>query len=145
VTAFAVLVFALAILIVPQIYVAVRLSLAVPVVIREGLRPRAALRRSWGLVHGGSWVWVFGVNAVVVAVVAVVYFLLEALAGSAHASGLFEFVLYFVFGSVEAAFAMTLIGVTTGVVYASLASETAHAPPEIGAHEVLPDELPQWP
>lgn len=142
VVGFAFLIFAFAIVVVPEIYAAVRLSLAVPVVIREGLKPRAALRRSWGLVHGTRWVWVFGVNAIVAAVAVVVYLVVSALAGRLHASGLFEFVVYLVFGAAEAAFTMTLLGVTTGVVYASLAAETAHAPAEVGAHEVLPSELP---
>lgn len=61
---FATLLFALFILVVPTIYVVVRLSLAPPIVLREGLGPVQALQRSWDLV-GGVWWWVFGVMLLV--------------------------------------------------------------------------------
>jgi hypothetical protein len=54
-------------------------------------------------------------------------------------------VLYLVIDTAAAAVTMTVIGVATGVIYASLAPEEVHAPPEIGAHEVLPEELPPMP
>jgi hypothetical protein len=135
---FAILVFALAVIAIPEIYVGVRLSLVVPVAIRQGARPRDALKRSWDLVHGARWVWVFGVEllAAIVAVVAVV--VLAAIGDAVHASGFAKFVIDVVFGGLEALTATAVIGVALGIVYANVAS----AEPEVGAHEVLPQELP---
>jgi hypothetical protein len=141
-TGFTLLVFALAICVLPQIYVGVRLSLAVPIVIREGMRPRAALRRSWDLMHGTRWVWVFGVYLVAALVGFAAFLVVSALAGLVHPAGLAKFALDLVSGAVEAVVAVVAIGAATGVVYASLASEEAHVPLEVGAHEVLPSELP---
>jgi len=142
---FALLIFAVAAVVVPEVYVAVRLSVAVPVVIREGLKPKAALRRSWDLVHGTRWAWVFGVYlaSALVAVVAVV--LLGVLAGLVHTSGIFKFAVDTLLGAFQAAAIAIATGVATGVVYGSVASEVAHAPAELVAHEVLPGELPPPP
>ncbi len=144
VTAFAFLVFALVVVLIPQIYVAVRLSLAVPVVMREGVKPVTALRRSWQLVHGTRWAWVFGIAIVVLASVAAVFIGLALLSGALHAHGVLAYVVDFVLGAVEAATATILIGVATGIAYASLAPEGLHVAAQVGAHEVLPAELPPF-
>jgi len=142
VTGFAILVFALAICLIPEVYVGVRLSLAVPIVIREGLRPKAALRRSWELVCGTKWVWVFGVYLVAAVVASLAFLVVSTVTGLLHPAGLAKFVFDLASGAAEAIVAVTLIGAATGVVYASVAPEEAHAPLEVGAHEVLPSELP---
>lgn len=141
-TAFAFLIFGLAVLVLPEVYVAVRLSVAVPVVIREGMKPRQALRRSWDLVHGARWAWVFGVYVVsaLLAVVGVV--VIGTIGGFVHTSGIFRFVLDTIVGALQTIIAVVAAGAATGVVYGSVASEAAHVPVDVGAHEVLPTELP---
>ncbi len=145
ITGVAVLIFAVVVLLVPQIYVAIKLSLAVPAVMREGVKPNAALQRSWRLVHGTRWAWVFGVGLAVAAIVGVVVAGLSLFVGALHATGVLALVVDFAAWAVDAAVATIVVGVATGVVYATLAPEGIHVPAELAAHEVLPAELPPLP
>jgi hypothetical protein len=141
-TGLAALVFTVIVLGVPALYVLVRLSLAVPVVLREGVGPLAALRRSWDLV-GGSWWWVFGV-AVVVAVVAGVLSSLVSTVFSLGSTGLTPIAeeetpnraLVALGTAAGAAVTGSLYGVLTGVLYAARAQH--EPPPELP----LPEQVP---
>jgi hypothetical protein len=139
---FAVLIFALAVCAIPEVYVAVRLSLVVPIAVREGLKPTQALRRSWELVHGARVAWLLAIEAAAVAVAAAVFVALSSLGGALHVSGFVKFVVDLIAGTVEAFVAVGMVGVAIGVAYGTLASEPVPAPAEVGAHEVLPEELP---
>jgi hypothetical protein len=72
--------------IVPGIYLAVRLSLAVPAAVLEDLGPSEALRRSWELTRGDFW-RVLGLMALILALTALVEAVIEVptvgIAGSA--------------------------------------------------------------
>lgn len=124
---FATLIFALIVLSIPAVYVFVRLSLAVPVVVREGAGPVAAMRRSWELVGGGWW-WAFGVGLVVFFGASILsgvissIFSLGALGlpGSAPPESP-NFVLVAVGSTAGAAVQGVLYGVVTGVLYAARA------------------------
>jgi hypothetical protein len=111
------------VLIVPAVYVFVRLSLAIPVVLREDLGPVAALRRSWDLV-GGVWWWVFGVFVVVGIVGAIAGGILSTIISLGRAGafatgggGEANFVLSALGNAVGAAVSGSLFGVVTGVIY----------------------------
>ncbi|HYZ91861.1 MAG TPA: hypothetical protein VFA34_05635 [Actinomycetota bacterium] len=126
--------FALAfVLAVPVVYMFVRLSLAIPVVLREGLGPVAALRRSWDLV-GGVWWWVFGVFVVVGIAGGIGGGILAAILSLGNAgisgSGDSNFVLAALGSAVSSAVSGSLLGVVTGVVY------------EARAEVLSPSELP---
>lgn len=122
------------VLLVPVAYVLVRLSLAVPVVLREGLGPISALRRSWQLV-GGVWWWVFGVFVVVGVVGGLAGEILSTIvslgrAGVFSTSDQSNFALSALGNAVAAAVSGSLFGVVLGVVY------------EARAEVSLPAELP---
>lgn len=111
----------------PTLYVFVRLSLAVPVVVQEGLSPMQALKRSWDLV-GGSWWWVFGVMVVVALVGGVVGNVASTILSLGH-TGVFTAgreapsnVVLAAFGTaVGTAISGSLFGIGTGVVYGARA------------------------
>lgn len=111
----------------PVLYVFVRLSLAVPAVVQEGLPPVDALRRSWDLV-GGAWWWVFGVMAVASIVGVIVGNAASTIISLGH-TGLFTMgrqvpsnVFLVALGTaVSVAISRTVFGVATGVVYAARA------------------------
>lgn len=138
--AFASLLFMSVLLSVPALYVVVRLSLAVPVVVLEGLGPVDALRRSWRLVDG-VWLWVFGVLAPGIACMVL------ALGGWLVGFGGENLVLRGVVSAAVAAISATLLGVGAGVAYSSraetnppkeLALPDAPAPEQIWDRERLP-------
>lgn len=114
------------------LYVAVRLSLGVPVVMREGRGPVDALRRSWDLVKG-SWWWVFGVGVVMALCVSVVngFITFRSLFGRDTAG---DFIVGVIVTAIAAVIGMTLYGIASGVVYASRAPEDT-VPPEVAASE----------
>ena len=58
------------------LWIAIRLSLAVPVVVLENAGPTAAMKRSWELVQG-SWWRIFGITALAGLVVGVIGFVLQ--------------------------------------------------------------------
>lgn len=111
----------------PAVYVFVRLSLAVPVVVQEGLSPVQALKRSWDLVGGGWW-WVFGVMVVLGIVGGVLGNVASTILSLGH-TGVFTTgreapsnALLAAFGTaVGTAISGALFGVGTGVVYAARA------------------------
>lgn len=115
------LLFLTLVLVVPVGYGLIRLSLAVPVVLREGLGPVGALRRSWHLVGGVCW-WVFGVLVVVGVVGGIAGGILSTIV-SAGRAGLFSmsdqsnFVLSAIGNAVAAAVSGSLLGVVLGVIY----------------------------
>jgi hypothetical protein len=128
---FAVLAFGLALLALPLVYVAVRLSLALPVVMREGRGPVDALRRSWQLV-GGAWFWVFAVELIAWAVLmATGMAQYAALVGSDTRA---DFLLGALLTAIAIAVATTLYGVSLGVVYAARVPEDV-VPPEVAKAE----------
>jgi hypothetical protein len=71
VAAIALCVAGLFVFIVPGIYLAVRLSLAVPAVVLEDLGPAEALRRSWALTGAAFW-RILGLMALILALTALV-------------------------------------------------------------------------
>ena len=112
------------VLLVPVVYVLVRFSMAIPVVLREGLGPVAALQRSWDLV-GGVWWWVFGVFIVVGVVGAIAGSILSTIVSLGRA-GVFptdysgsepNYLLLAIGSAVSSAVAGSLFGVVLGVVY----------------------------
>lgn len=136
--------FTLLVLVVPAVYVLVRLSLAVPAVVIEGHGPVGGLRRSWELVGGGAWWWVFGVFAVVG--------LFSTIAGSV-VSAIFSlgntgiiamrpgnFGLAALGSAVGAAVSGSFLGVGTGVVYAARAQ--SRPPAELPLPEPATPETP---
>jgi membrane-anchored glycerophosphoryl diester phosphodiesterase (GDPDase) len=128
---FAVLIFGLVLLAAPLIYVAVRLSLALPVVMREGRGPVDALRRSWALVRGAWW-WVFAVEAFAWAIL-----LATGMAQYASLVGSdtrVDFLVGAVTTAVAVAIATILYGVALGVVYAARVPEDV-VPPEVARAE----------
>lgn len=130
--AFAALLFMTLVLAVVSLYLLIRLSLAVPVVIREGLDTMAALARSWDLA-AGHWWWMFGVNVPGV---------LLALIGAAAWLGLLgemsAIATAIVSGGLGVA-AASLLGVAAGVCYEARAEVK---PP---AELLLPEERPGVP
>jgi hypothetical protein len=58
------------------VWISIRLTLAVPSVVLEGIGPVEALRRSWQLVQG-SWWRVFGITLLAGIVVAIIGFILQ--------------------------------------------------------------------
>jgi hypothetical protein len=146
VVGFAVLIFGFFLFLVPVLYVVVRLSLAIPVVMREQRGPLESLRRSWQLVAGGWW-WVFGVAVVIGLLIALVN------AGVTYRSFIgrdtpTDFVIGFVVSAIAAAASTILYGVASGVVYAMRAPEdTAVEPAAIAqATPVQPEPMrPQEP
>ena len=76
---------ALLLLIVPGLFLMVRWSLVVPVVLLERRRPLAAMRRSWRLVRGHGWP-VFGALLVASVITGVASFAFELVAGLALGS-----------------------------------------------------------
>lgn len=122
---FGVLIFALSVVTLPGFYVFVRLSLAVPVVMREDVGPIDALRRSWDVVHG-KWWWVFMVGFLIpLAFGGVTRFLSIGSIFGPDSTG--EFLLGAVVTAVGTAIIMSIYGVASGVVYASLAPEDTSA------------------
>jgi hypothetical protein len=123
----AAMLFMILLLLGPTVYVFVRLSLAVPVVVQEGLGPVQALRRSWDLV-GGSWWWVFGVM-VVVGIIGGIVGNVAATIISLGNTGIFtvgrqgppNYVLAALGTAVSTAISGTVFSVGTGVVYAARA------------------------
>ncbi len=122
---FGVLIFALSVVTLPGFYVFVRLSLAVPVVMREDVGPIDALRRSWDLVRG-KWWWVFAVGFVVPLGLGVIARLLSV--GSIFGpDSTAEFLVGAVVSAVGLAISISIYGVASGVIYASLAPEDTSA------------------
>ena len=111
----------------PVIYVFIRLSLAVPAVVQEGLAPVQALRRSWDLV-GGAWWWVFGVMVVLAIVGGMIGNVAATIISLGH-TGVFtagregpsNYALAALGTAVSTAISGSLFGVGTGVVYAARA------------------------
>jgi hypothetical protein len=131
--AFTVVAFPLLLLFVPSLYVFIRLSLAIPVVMREGLGPIDALRRSWELVHGAWW-WVFGVYVVVGLVAGLINGIVTSLGGATGGVG--GFLASAILSTVGAAAATSLIGVASGVVFSGRAlPHVATEPPVVTAPE----------
>lgn len=132
---FGVLIFALAVVTLPGFYVFVRLSLAVPVVMREDVGPIEALRRSWELLRG-TWWWVFGVGFLIPLAVGVVTRITSV--GSIFGpDSLGDFLLGSLISAVGLAITVSLYGVGAGVIYATLAPEDTSpgAPSEAAASE----------
>jgi hypothetical protein len=129
---FGVLLFGSLILGLPLLYVFVRLSLAIPVVMREGEGPIGALRRSWMLTHGAFW-WVFGVAVVVSLCIGVViaFVSVQSFFGTDTFA---DFVLGFVTTTIASALVITLYGLASGVVYAGRTPEDI-SPPDVVASE----------
>lgn len=98
------------------LYVCVRSSLAIVVVMREGRGPLAALRRSWEIV-GGAWWWVFGVAVVIALCVGVFVSIVSIRSFSGPDSGV-DFVVGALANAVAAVVATVSFGIATGVVYA---------------------------
>lgn len=133
----------------PALYVFVRLSLAVPAVVQEGLAPVQALRRSWDLV-GGSWWWVFGVMVVLGIIGGIVGNVLATII-SLGSTGVFtvgrqgpsNYVLAALGTAVSTAISGTVFSVGTGVIYAARAQGLPPAelalPEPVGTSEVLPE------
>jgi hypothetical protein len=118
---FGVLIFALAVVTLPGFYVFVRLSLAVPVVMREDVGPIEALRRSWELVRG-TWWWVFGVGFLIPLVVGLATRITSV--GSIFGpDSLGDFLLGSLISAVGLAITVSLYGVGAGVIYATRAPE----------------------
>jgi hypothetical protein len=129
---FGVLLFGSIILLPVAVYVSVRLSLAVPVVMREGRGPVEALRRSWDLVKG-SWWWVFGVGIVVALTVSVLngFITFRSLFGRDTAG---DFIVGAIVTAIAGVIAVTTTGIASGVIYATRAPEDT-LPPEVAASE----------
>jgi len=133
------LLFTLIVVVVPSVYVLVRLSLAVPAVVLEGLSPIGALRRSWDLV-GGNWWWVFGVMVVVGLIGGLIGNVASTVVSLGH-TGIFtvgrqvssNFALSALGTMVGTAIYGALFGVATGVIYGARAQ--AKPPAELA----LPD------
>ena len=129
---FAVLVFGFFIVTIPALYIAVRLSLVIPIVMREGRGPVAALRRSWELV-GHVWFWVFTIEAILAAVVfalqAVLSYATRAIAGTA-----IDPLIGAISAAIVAVVWISLFGVGSGVIYACRAPEDT-VPPDVAASE----------
>ncbi len=122
---FGVLIFALSVVTLPGFYVFVRLSLAVPVVMREDVGPIDALRRSWDLVRG-KWWWVFTVGFVIPLGFGAVTRLLSV--GSIFGpDSTADFLIGAVVSAVGLAITISIYGVASGVIYASLAPEDTSA------------------
>jgi hypothetical protein len=128
---FAVIAFAV-LLVIPVVYVAVALSLAVPVVMREGLGAVDALRRSWELVRHHWW-WVFGVYVVVGLVASVINGIVTSL--GTQPEGVIGFLVAAVLNTIGAAIFTALLGVAVGVVYSSRTLVRGGAEPAV----VVPD------
>jgi hypothetical protein len=137
---FAVMVFGFFIVVLPVLYVAVRLSLVIPVVMREGRGPIDALRRSWELV-GHVWWWVFTIDVVLAVVVFVLQAALSYVARAVDGSVLDPIVGALSAGIVAAVW-ITLFGVASGVVYACRAPENV-LPPDVAASEARIEGWPQ--
>lgn len=118
--AFAALLFMVVLLSLPSVYVVVRLSLAIPVVVHEGLGPLNALRRSWELVNG-VWLWVFGV------LLPGIVCMILSFAAWTFGFGGENLVLRSLGSAVAAAVSASLLGVGAGVVYQARAEMN---PPE---------------
>jgi hypothetical protein len=111
----------------PTVYVFVRLSLAVPVVVQEGLSPVQALRRSWNLV-GGSWWWVFGVMVIAGIVGGVIGNVASTIISLGN-TGVFtvgregpsNYALAALGTAISTAVSGSIFGVATGIVYAARA------------------------
>lgn len=118
---FAILIFGVLLLAFPTLYVFVRLSLALPVVMREGSGPVQSLRRSWELV-GGAWWWVFGVAVVIALLVAGLTGVVQYLSFIGDdTTG--EFIVGAIVTALAAALSTSLYGVASGVVYGVRAPE----------------------
>lgn len=124
-TAFGVLVFGFFFVGVPLLYVLVRLSLAIPVVMREGRGPIEALRRSWSLVRGAWWS-VFGVVVVALAIGAATVF--TSFRSFIGPDTPVDFIVGAVATAVAAAIATALYGIAIGVVYAIRTPEDMRSP-----------------
>jgi hypothetical protein len=118
---FALLLFGSIVLGFPLLYAFVRLSLAIPVVMREGGGPIDALRRSWALTKGAWW-WVFGVAVVMSLCIGVVIFFmsLQSFAGQDTVG---DFLLGVVTTTLASGVIITLYGLAAGVLYACRAPE----------------------
>jgi hypothetical protein len=97
---------------------AVRTSLAVPVVMAEDAGPAEAIGRSWRLTRGAVW-WALGVYVVIGLVAAAVSGLLGAQFVTGRIAGPGEFVIAAIRNAVAIMVVLALGGVASGVVYAS--------------------------
>lgn len=145
--AFGILIFVGLLLLIPALYVFVRLALAIPIVMREGKKAQDALKRSWHLVTGASW-WVFGVAVVVALTVALINVVVSYVSLIGRDTPI-DFVIGGIFSAVAAAAFATLFGVASGVIYATRVPEdvvapvTPAAPIEPPPAEEPPRPLPQ--
>jgi hypothetical protein len=132
VVGFGVLLFGSIVLGIPLLYGFVRLSLAIPVVMREGRGPLDALRRSWALTHGVWW-RVFGVAVVMALCIGIVMSFVSVQSFFGRDT-LGDFVVGVLLTTIAAAVLVTLYGLASGVVYAQLAPEDT-VPPDVAASE----------
>ena len=136
---FAVLLFGSLFLAIPLLYAFVRVSLAVPVVMREGSGPVEALRRSWALVAGGWW-WVFGVSVVMALIIALINGFVSFRSFFGQDTTL-DFIVGAIVSTVAAAITVTLFGIASGVVYATRAPEDTLPPGVVESEARASDEL----
>jgi hypothetical protein len=102
----------------PGVYLAVRLSLAVPIVVLEGTGPVEGVRRSWELMAGAFW-WALGVYVVVGLVAAAASGLLGVIHFTTRTAGAGEFIVATLRNMLAGIFAVSISGVAVGVIYAS--------------------------
>jgi hypothetical protein len=140
---FAVLLFGSLFLAIPLLYAIVKLSLAVPVVMREGQGPFEALRRSWTLVSGAWW-WVFGVGVVMALILGTLNGFLSFRSFFGEDTAI-DFIIGAVVTAVAAAITVTLYGIASGVVYATRAPEDVHPPGVVESEARAGDELVEGP
>jgi hypothetical protein len=121
------------------VWIVIRLTLAVPAVVLEGIGPLAALRRSWQLVQG-SWWRVFGITLLAGIVVAIIGFILEfpfgivsSLAGGGSGGG---FTMINTGSSTVAAAAPTVLGVAISAI-GSIVAATCTRPISAGVTVLL--------
>ncbi len=130
-TGFSVLNVASLLVLIPVVYVFVRYSLAIPVVMREGRKPIQAMRRSWALV-AGAWWWTFGLLLAGMAAAAFnVIISFRLFIGPDLIS---DFLIGAVISAMAALISVVLYGIGVGVAYAYRAPEDV-VPPEVVASE----------
>jgi hypothetical protein len=135
-------IYALAVLVgigafIAAIWLAVRLGLAVPAIVLEGLGPIAAMKRSWQLVRG-SWWRIFGISllaGLVVALIALVLQIPFAIVGSAVGGG-GGMTAIFSHGTGAAAAAPSVLGIVIGAI-GSIIAATCTRPISAGVTVLL--------
>jgi hypothetical protein len=102
----------------PGVYLFVRLSLTVPIVVLEGESPVDGLRRSWELMRGAFW-WALGVFMVIGLAAVAASGLLSVIHLTSRTAGAGEFTIATIRNVIAGMVAVSLGGVSVGVVYAS--------------------------